>query len=334
MAINNWWAGDSLESYWMEVTDRDDLGGELWAPRTNAIGGESWSYSLVSHVQPGDRIFHWSKAERAIVGWSEAVGPLYSDTRSWQARGVAGRTRGVPSTGETWVMPLRGLHLLKAPVTRDALNAELYDDVISILQATEKAVGEPAYAPFQHYGGREIRAQQGYLTKFPAALVAFLFPAEPVAQLPADQAPQSQRPGRTRGQGYLSDAALRSAVEKRAVEAAKEHYLALGASEITELGKPFDLRVLLHGEERRVEVKGSTVPQVDAVELTRNEVNHALQWEAMDLVIVSGISVKRDDKGGVVASGGTLRKFSNWAPLDRHLRPTRFRYQLPQDSEL
>jgi hypothetical protein len=236
MAMNTWWDDDPTETYWMEITDRDDVGGELWAPKLNAVGGDEWSYNLVSYVQPGDRVFHWRKADRAIVGWSEAVGPLGSDTRSWQARGTAGRTRGVPTTGPTWVMPLKGLHLLDDPIARADLNGPLYADVVEVLEANEQIVGEPVYAPFQHYGGRELRAQQGYLTKFPVALVALLFPTE--AEVGATPVAASKSPRRSRGQAYMSDAPRRAAIERHAVDAVKAHYLALGATEILELGKP------------------------------------------------------------------------------------------------
>ena len=179
MAVRAWWDGAPSETYWMEITDRSDLGGELWAPKSDAIGGEMWSYTLVSYVQPGDRVFHWHKnaaGEPALVGWSEAAGPLGSDVRAWQARGTAGRARGAATTGPVWVMPLKGLHKLPTPVSRSALNGQLYESVLDALQQTQEEVGQhrPAYAPFQHYGGRELRAQQGYLTKFPAALVAVL----------------------------------------------------------------------------------------------------------------------------------------------------------------
>lgn len=150
MAVNAWWLGDPAEIYWMEISDRDDVGGELWAPRYNAVGRKEWSYTLVSFVQPGDRVFHWRKADRAIVGWSQARGPLGSDTRSWLARGAAGRARGVPSNGPTWVMPLEGLHVLDDPVTRDALNGPLYEDVLRVLVDVERVAGVPSYAPFQH----------------------------------------------------------------------------------------------------------------------------------------------------------------------------------------
>lgn len=331
MAIRAWWEGDPSETYWMEITDRSDLGGELWAPKSDATGGETWSYTLVSYVQPGDRVFHWHKnaaGEPALVGWSEAAGPLGSDIRAWQARGTAGRARGIATTGPVWVMPLKGLHELPKPIPRSALNGQLYESVLGALQQTQEEVGQhrPAYAPFQHYGGRELRAQQGYLTKFPAALVAVLFPEGATTAEPVQT---SASPRRSRGQAYLSDAERRSAIERHAVQVAITHYRNLGATEITELGKPYDLRLTLNGQERHIEVKGSTVPSIETVALTQGEVIHARSWAATDLVVVDGIECGPGGDGPLTTSGGTLRIFNDWSPAEQALQPTHLRYALP-----
>jgi hypothetical protein len=328
VAINAWWEGDPTETYWMEITDRDDLGGELWAPKFDASGTASWSYTLVSHVQPRDRVFHWHKSlggEPGILGWSEASGPLYSDTREWLARGTAGRARGVPTTGPTWVMPLKGFQRLAAPVLRSALNTEYYADVVAVLDGVEREAGGPTYAPFQRYGGRELRAQQGYLTKFPAALVALLFPSE----ASIDARPGGELPRRERRQAYVSDALRRASIERHAVEVAKAHYLSLGASDITELGKPYDLRVQIDGKTRHVEVKGSTIADIEEIQVTQGEVIHARNWEMTDLVVVDGIRAWEGEDGNIETDGGVLRVWRDWVPADHALTPTQLRYRLP-----
>jgi hypothetical protein len=33
MTMNAWWEGNHYESYWMEITDREDLGADLHAPQ-------------------------------------------------------------------------------------------------------------------------------------------------------------------------------------------------------------------------------------------------------------------------------------------------------------
>jgi hypothetical protein len=55
MALNTWWTTDPSQRYWMEITHRPDIGGNLQAPK---LPEGQWSYDLVSEVQPGDRVLH------------------------------------------------------------------------------------------------------------------------------------------------------------------------------------------------------------------------------------------------------------------------------------
>jgi hypothetical protein len=49
-------------------------------------------------------------------------------------------------------------------------------------------------------------------------------------------------------------------MEDHAVRRAIQHYQAERATDIEELGKPYDLKLMLAGEDRHVEVKGSSLP--------------------------------------------------------------------------
>jgi hypothetical protein len=316
----------------MEIREESDgLGEYLRAPKVGGTGKPEWSYALTSYVQPGDRVFHWHKTsagEPGIIGWSEAMGPLQTIAWSWQARGTRGRKRGVPTEGPTWNMPLTHYTELERPVTRSALNARRAE-VLALLGSPTRARGESMYAPFQNYGGRELRAQQGYLTKFPAALVAFLFQEAPAAD--AEAATTRRLTARAgRGQGYLADAEKRSALERHAVRLAVAHYQAMGATRIEELGKPYDLRVMLDGVERHVEVKGSGGESLATVQLTQGEIDHARSYQPTDLFVVDGITIApRTTDGAVVISGGVERLWPDWTPRDTALRPTHLRYTLP-----
>ena len=75
-----------------------------------------------------------------------------------------------------------------------------------------------------------------------------------------------------------------------------------GASEIEELGKPYDLRVVIGGSERHVEVKGSVGHGLESVQLTQGEVDHARNYQPTDLFVVDGISAARDASGSVVTT--------------------------------
>ena len=118
MAINEWWTGDPAERYWLEITDRESLGEDLYAPKADQSGNETWSYSLVSHVRDGDIVFHyWKQAgqEKAIVGFSKVTGSLESTTIPWQPHGTYGRTTQPAEARPAWRFPLAGFTDLTAP---------------------------------------------------------------------------------------------------------------------------------------------------------------------------------------------------------------------------
>jgi hypothetical protein len=76
-------------------------------------------------------------------------------------------------------------------------------------------------------------------------------------------------------------------------------------------------------------VVGIAIPtSFEDVELTINEVDHARQIRT-DLYVVDQIQLERQEDGAIRTSGGKVRCWPNWSPLDEALRPTRFRYQLP-----
>ncbi len=133
-----------------------------------------------------------------------------------------------------------------------------------------------------------------------------------------------------RSQGILADAAVRVALERHAVQMAYEHYKRAGACEIEALGKPFDLRVIIDGGERHVEVKGSMGVGLESVQLTQGEVDHARTWQPTDLFVVDGIHAERAADGEIVTSGGRIRLWGEWAPESGALRPTHLRYTLPK----
>lgn len=331
MTINAWWAGDPAERYWMEITDRDDPGVNLRAPQTNASGREEWSYALVTYTQPGDVVFHWHKhlaGEPALVGWSEVTGPLSESSMDWLAHGSRGRARGRVEHVADWVQELGGMHPLARPLTKSVLTANRRP-ILTVIEELKTQTPGPVYQPFFEYGGRELRAMQSYLTKMPAALVAVLRDLG-LDLPPATKGPRApQRPAR-RGtsQGRQADPELRRATERHAVEEAVRHYRKLGATDIRELGKPYDLDMHLNGAPLHVEVKGTTADAAVAVVLTANEVTHA-RAHPTELFVLDGITYQANGDGTYTTNGGRARVWPEWQPDLNALTPTEYRYELP-----
>ena len=261
MPINDWWTDDPTQKYWIEITDRDDIGAELRAPQLADDDKPEWGYELVRFVRPDDVVLHWRavSGHRDLIGYSRVTGPAYEATWAWQSKGTSGRARTGPEVEEpAWMAPLAGLTLFPAPLTRAQL--QTYKVKVLDLKArlTEAYGGASLYFPFYEYGGKELRVTQAYMAKFPAQLLTlFGLDAVPGAQA----ARKAVEPGRRsrRGSGYLSDVKLKRAVERHAVGLVRKRYEAEGYT-CRDVGSThsYDLHLTKGSEEIHVEVKGST----------------------------------------------------------------------------
>ncbi|MFD7403023.1 MrcB family domain-containing protein [Streptomyces sp. NPDC059866] len=122
----------------------------------------------------------------------------------------------------------------------------------------------------------------------------------------------NRRSARRAGQGFLLTAAERSAIEKRSVLLATEHFEAQGWS-VKDVGatKSYDL-LLSRGDERlHAEVKGTTSEGTQVI-LTRAEVERQRELAPHNaLVVVHSIQLDRTMQPPA-ATGGTLHCISPW----------------------
>lgn len=131
MAINEWWANEPDQTFWMEATDREVLGDDLRAPKGGSADQPVWHYDLVSLTRPGDIVFHYHTTlfdRPALVGWSEVVGPLREELHAWVGHaGPGGSTEEKPN----WIMPLSGIHWFDEPIGIGALT-EIRAEVLDV----------------------------------------------------------------------------------------------------------------------------------------------------------------------------------------------------------
>ncbi|TDK26591.1 DUF3883 domain-containing protein [Arthrobacter crusticola] len=340
MVFNTWWTSDPAQRFWMEITTRKDLGGDLMAPQAGGKNTTQWSYSLTALVQPGDVIFHYPTEGTdagSVVGWSIVAGPAQTIPNvTWQARGTSGRRRNQPTTGPGWTVPLKDFTPLQPRLSKDTLQKAL-NELMELRGGLEAIHGKPVYFPWTRYRSAEMRAQQGYLAKFPAELVDFFDELRPVVRsapdtdAAVDEPEDFRAPGRTAPVGRVTraqDPILRAAIERRALDVAAGYYAGIGGTDLIELGKPYDIRVTVDGTDRHAEVKGSSM-MIDTVELTFNEVHHAHGYGATDLIVVDSIEWARRPNGTVITRGGRMRVWSNWEPAAECLKARTFAYTLP-----
>lgn len=158
--IRDWWAGDTDERFWLEVTDRDNLGADLFASKTTVAGHETPSHSMVAEVSVGDVVVHWwmqAGVESAAVAYSKVVGPVEHAAIRRKARAA-------------WRAPLGDFTELDVPVTLADLR-QVETELRVVRGQLRITHGNPLYLPFAFSNKRPLRPAQGYLFKLPKAML-------------------------------------------------------------------------------------------------------------------------------------------------------------------
>jgi Domain of unknown function (DUF3883)/EVE domain len=291
----------------------------------------------MTHVKAGDIVFHyWQQPgqEPAIVAYSVVVGEAETSTITFRPHGK-NSVHMKPEKSTAWKVPLGGMTDLPEPVSLADFRGKS-EELLGVNEKLRSTHGSSTCFPFAWYKG-ELRAIQAYLTKFPAEIVALLTQL----QIAGDVSKSDTKPKlkdtepRTRTAGYISDPALRKAVELQAMKQADELLNELGYdTRDVSATEPYDIHATGSEDELAVEVKGSS-GAATTVELTIGEVNKAREkTQGSMLVVVDQIPYERDGEQ-VVTKAGRLRF---WLPWDNELsgdrlQPIRFRYLLPPGAE-
>jgi hypothetical protein len=305
MALANpWWESSPNERYWIEITSRENLGEDLLSPKTGVGGRPTPGYESMTHVKDGDIAFHyWQQPgqEPAIVSYSQVIGAAFDSTITWRPHGK-NASRLKPRRSVAWQVPLGGMIDLARPVSLSDLRAKS-DQLRALFDSLREAHGDPVYFPFAWYEGT-LRAQQLYLTKFPADLIALFSDLQVLAPSPFSGGaprPKAVEP-RSKTAGYISDPELRRAIELQAMKQADALLVELGYSTTdVSANSPYDIHAIRGDEVLAVEVKGS-MTTATTVEVTIGEVKKAQEpGIGSMLVVVDQILVTKTD--GVIQTG-------------------------------
>jgi len=330
---NLWWETESRQHFWVEITNRANLGADLLSPKLSRGGKPTPGYESMIHVNPGDVIFHYwqqSGQEPALVSYSIAVGRAETSRITWRPRGKKA-ARLKRETTSAWRVPLGGMTDLVNPVPLDAIRRKS-KKLSEISKRLKRQHGKSIYFPFAWYNGK-LRAHQAYLTKFPAEIVD-LFPELQVVEggKPTASAPRvKDREPRTRTAGYIADSKLRKAIERQAMVQAAQFLKSQGYKvKDVSANNPYDLHAVGPDDEWVVEVKGSSGTAA-TVELTIGEVNKAREKAVQaQLIVVDRIPFKRR-QNKIITKPGRLRRYDEWDSnlTSDNLLAIRYRYLLP-----
>lgn len=199
--VNAWWSDDQRERFWLEITDRPDIGVDLHIPQRDSAGNRSPGFSLIWWVCADDIVFHYSLKEQVIVGWSRAVGQVAEAPTIWLShRGNTRRRLRSARAQPGWWLDLDGMFPLDAPVPLGKLRDHA-DQIRAVLDHLKSRHSGSLYFPFFFWGDNELRPMQPYLNKLPAEVVALIpelsaavAAAEPSAAEPSQSQRQSAKP--------------------------------------------------------------------------------------------------------------------------------------------
>jgi hypothetical protein len=158
----------------LEITDREELGADLYAPQL-AEGGRD-RYGLISQTQPGDTVLHYHQSSDGIAGISRVVGRRQQDTILWAAKGTSARSQHTkPYLRPAWLVPLGGYTPLDPPIPQEEIIAKR-EDIFRLRDQLEAQHGPGLHYPYYRYGADQLRTLQAYMAVFPRELLR-LFPA-------------------------------------------------------------------------------------------------------------------------------------------------------------
>jgi hypothetical protein len=173
--INQWWAGDPRQRFWLETTDRTDIGIDLHCPQRDARGAHTPGFSLIWRIQPGDVVLHYDLNKRAVTAWSRAAGHVTEGPTVWLSHRAATRRRLHTERAQPgWWLDLDGPFPVEPSLTLAHIR-ESAQDLRAVLDRLRSDYPGSLYFPFSFYGGTQPRPQQPYLAKLPAEFVE-LFP--------------------------------------------------------------------------------------------------------------------------------------------------------------
>jgi hypothetical protein len=335
---NSWWQGSLEEKFWLESTDRPDLGRNLVAPISSHAGQK-----LVAFVEDGDIVFHYYQPTKSIVAFSVAKGYPRIDEIRWPDR-----VNSEPSPA--YKIDLINYTELDEPISLLDIQ-EMQSEIRKIKTVLDgKYDGKSIYFPFQIPKEKVIQPAQGaYLSKMPKSLLN-LFP-NAVEQVSKDIAPEisqverfprsklaAYKPPMPRtpsdaSYGIQTDEKKRKAIELRGMELASKYLRDLGyqvedVSSQKRLG--YDLRATKGDEIVGVEVKASMMSRIE-ISVTTAEVEYAqiagTEFRSLLYVVDQIDCVKEGDS--YVTTGGRERFWWDWNPDPSALTPIDYRFTLP-----
>ena len=262
--INRWWETDHNEIYWLEITNRSDIGADLHIPQGNTSG-----YRLINHISLNDIVLHYDKNKASIVGYSRATGEVFERETLW----AASRSKTPPKWQPGWYMPIEDYTLIEPISYRTLMDSmPLIESELEKIRSYSNGAYYPPFAFAKETSFKwpdRMRISQTYIAKFPYRLI----PVIPELNLIFDQGHELGRTNTPRfSRTVQPDLERRQLIELQAQTAVIEMYMDRGyeVKDVSAMNYGWDIEAYSQNEKLMVEVKGRSIG-ITAAELTPNE---------------------------------------------------------------
>ena len=169
--VHAWWTSRSDERFWLGFVGGDGRRELLAAPCGEGGRAATAAHRLITHVRPGDTLFHFDPAACAITACSTVAGRARRRRLAWPHGGrcACPPDRALPAVA-SWAVGLTSTRLLEVPVPA-ARVAETQWELFPALHALEDSVGGALHYPFSMSGPSETHVLAGWVFKLPALFV-------------------------------------------------------------------------------------------------------------------------------------------------------------------
>ena len=330
--MNKWWYRSEEQHYWFELTEREDLGGNLHAPKRDEGGRDYWSYVLLKEMKVNDLVLHYHKKDKGIVAISQVSKPWVSSEITW----TPSKKKKITATKRpSLLVELKNFRKIKPIVTLEQIRSK--NSEIEIILNNLVSKYNAAYFPFApKTPKRPLSVNEGYsfvvtqefIDLFPKLSISYEKGFDSAEEL--DFSKKKIKNDNKKKTRKISSA-KNEAIELYAVDKAEKYFqkLSYQVERMPRKNFPYDLKATKGDEELHIEVKGKS-DFGEKVILSRNEVKHSQSnTKNSVLILVHSIKARLTSKG-YKASGGKLIPFNPWNLNDNDLNPYAYEYFVPK----
>lgn len=329
MFENVWWQKYTEEYYWVEVTKRDDIGEDLRAPLKDSGNKDSWRYSILQQMCPGDLVVHYDSNVKAIIGISRVADSWKESAIDW-IPSKQQKKDDKPNIRPGQMVKLTDYNKIRKLTLKQIQKNN--DEIEYIVEDLRTRYNKPPYFPFSPATEKRksLSVNEGYGFVISQSFVD-LFPKLKEA-LDKFRKGKKIKLGNDKPDRQPVNQDKKDAVEYYAFERAMKYYQQKGFSveAMPRKGFPYDIKAKKGDKELHVEVKGLS-SKLEKIQLTWKEYEHCIAHPKNSvLYVLSEIKCTAPTKKRKKwkCSNGVLKEENPWRINKSNLKATTYSLEI------